>query len=299
MIQFEYFRPKSLEEALSLSARFGEKGRFMAGGTEVINELRMGKSKPEQIIDLKNIPGIDTVVPTTTGLVLGPLTRIRDLETSKYLQNNFPALSQAAGSMASTQVRNKATVGGNICRASPSADMIPPLMALSSLLKLTGNTGDRMIPIGEFLLGPGKTAIKPGEIMTGIHIPCLRHNSACTYIKLSPREQMDLAVVGVAVMLGMDEYKSKLIDIKVSLGAVGPTSLMAPQAANILIGQYITQELIEQSAAMAAVESKPMTDIRASEWYRRKMVAVLVKRAINYSLNSIKRKGTRGYVENS
>jgi len=299
MIQFEYFRPKSLEEALSLSARFGDKGRFMAGGTEVINEIRGGRSKPEQIIDIKQVPGIGAITPTANGLILGPLTRIRDIEKSDYLQKYYPALSNAAGSMASTQVRNKATVGGNICRASPSADMIPPLLALSSTLKIMGINTEKTVPLNEFLVGPGRTIIKPGEIMTEIHVPGLPPYSACTYIKLSPRKQMDLAIVGVAITITTDASVSRCSYIKIALGAVSPTAVLAAKAAQLLTGNLLTDAVIAQAADMAATECKPVTDVRSSDWYRRKMVAVLVKRAITSSINSIEITGTPAYGQNN
>jgi carbon-monoxide dehydrogenase medium subunit len=224
---------------------------------------------------------------TATGLKIGSLTKIHDIEMSELIRKTYPAVSHAAGSLGSVQVRNKASIGGNICRASPSADMIPPLMVLDATLKIVEKGCEKTLPLREFLLGPGKTILKPGQIMTQIHISNLPAHSACTYIKLSPRKQMDLAVVGVALMLTADKTMSKCLDVRIALGAVGPTVMRAPKAEAILVGSQISDTGLAQAAEMASTECKPMNDVRASEWYRRKMVAVLVKRAFKASLQTI------------
>jgi carbon-monoxide dehydrogenase medium subunit len=288
MIDFEYYRPVVLEDAITLSSKYGERARILAGGTELINEIRSGKAKPEQIIDVKDIPDMNIIEQTPEGLRLGALVRVRDIETSRVIQSSFPALSYAAGALGSVQVRNKATIGGNICRASPSADMVPPLTALGSVLKISGAAGEKKVLLEEFVLGPGKTILKPGEILTEIFVPALPVKSACSYIKLSPRRSMDLAVVGVAVMLETTSSVSECIDARIVLGAVAPTAIRARNAEVILIGNRFTDAIIERSAQTAAAEAKPVDDIRASEWYRRKMIEVLVRRSIGLSLQQIK-----------
>ena len=287
MIEFEYYTPKTLAEALNLYAEFGDGARLYAGGTELVNQIRAGIVKPRQLIDLKHIPGLDTFEMTPAGLKIGALTKVHDIEMSELIQSTFPAVSHAAGSLGSVQVRNKATIGGNICRASPSADNIPPLLSLDATLTIVEKGCEKTVPLREFLLGPGKTILKPGQIMTEIYIPKLPAHSACTYIKLSPRKQMDLAVVGLALMLTTDKTMSKCLNVRIAMGAVGPTAIRAPQAEAVLIGNPITDELIEKAAQVAAAECRPMNDVRASEWYRRKMVAVLVKRAFKASLQTI------------
>jgi carbon-monoxide dehydrogenase medium subunit len=294
MTDFEYYAPKTLEEALDLYQQFGEGARLYAGGTELVNQMRAGIVKPRQLIDLKHIPGLDTIHLTPTGLKLGALTKIHDIEFSELIQQAFPAISHAAGSLGSVQVRNKATIGGNICRCSPSADNIPPLMALDASLKIVEKGCEKTVPIADFLLGPGKTILKPGQIMTEIFVPNLPHYSGCTYLKLSPRKQMDLAVVGVALMLTTDKTMTKCLSIRIAMGAVGPVPMRAPKTEAILMGNQITTDLLEQAAQMASTECKPMNDVRATEWYRRKMVAVLVKRAFTASLKSITAAGDGG-----
>ena len=287
MIEFEYYTPKTLQEALNLYAEFGDGARLYAGGTELVNQIRAGIVKPRQLIDLKHIPGLDTFEMTADWLKIGTLTKVHDIEMSELIQKTFPAVSHAAGSLGSVQVRNKATIGGNICRASPSADNIPPLLALDAALKIVEKDCEKTVPLREFLLGPGKTILKPGQIMTEIHIPHLPAYSTCTYIKLSPRKQMDLAVVGLALMLTTDKALSKCLNVRIAMGAVGPTAMRAIKAEAVLIGNKITDEIVEQAARAASAECKPMNDVRASEWYRRKMVAVLVKRAFKACLQTV------------
>ena len=171
MIEFEYYAPKTLAEALNLYAEFGDGARLYAGGTELVTQIRAGIVKPRQLIDLKHIPGLDTIEMTATGLKIAALAKVHDIEMSELIQKTFPAVSHAAGSLGSVQVRNKATIGGNICRASPSADNIPPLVALDATLTIVEKGCEKTVPLREFLLGPGKTILKPGQIMTEIHIP--------------------------------------------------------------------------------------------------------------------------------
>lgn len=288
MIDFEYYRPTVLGEAIALFDGYGERARILAGGTELINEMRFGKAKPERVIDVKHISGMDVIESTPDGLRLGALVRIRDIETSGIVRTSSPALSHAAGTLGSVQVRNKATLGGNICRASPSADTIPPLMALGSVLKISGADGEKRVLLEDFLLGPGRTILKPGEVLTEIFVPALPADAACSYIKLSPRQAMDLAVVGVAVMLRTNSSLSECIDARVVLGAVAPTAMRATEAEAVLVGSELPEAVIGQAAEAAAAEARPVDDIRASAWYRRKMVAVLVKRGIRSALEQIR-----------
>ncbi len=300
MRDFEYFSPERLEEAFAFFRRYGEKARLLAGGTELINELRSGKSKPEAVIDLKRVPGLDFVEKTEAGLRIGALFRVRDAERSGLLRDGpFSALSQAAGTLGSPQVRNKATIVGNVCRASPSADLIPPLMALDAMAKIVGNGVEKTVKVQDMLLGPGKTILKPGEIVTELSVPEPRGYTGCCYYKLSPRKSLDLAVVGVAVMLRTDVGISKCFDARVVLGAVGPTTMRASKAEGILVGRRLSLSRIEQAARAASEESRPLDDVRGSTWYRKKMVEVVVRRAIWLSLGQIRSARDRGNGEDN
>lgn len=297
MKDFDYYAPTGLGESIELLDRFGTRARILAGGTELINELRSGKAQPDTVVDLKHISGLENIEFTPSGLKLGALVRVWDIETSEAIrQSPFAVLSEAAGTLGSVQVRNKATVVGNICRASPSADMIPPLMAMGATLKVTGKNGGFSVTLPEFLLGPGKTILKPGEIVTQIFVPVPPDFSACTYIKLSPRKAMDLAVAGVAVKLTLVPDTSECLDAVIALGAVAPTTMRASKAEAALVGKELSESVIAQAAELAAAESRPVDDIRSSAWYRRKMVTVLVKRGLNSSLGKIEVGKGYGYA---
>ncbi|MBI2854089.1 MAG: xanthine dehydrogenase family protein subunit M [Chloroflexi bacterium] len=288
MQDFVYSAPGSLDEALALLNKYGTRARVLAGGTELINDMRRGAVNPQQVIDLKRIPGLGAIERNASGLKVGATARIRDIERSLIVRKEFRILSEAAAMLGSVQVRNKATIGGNICRASPSADMPPCLIAMGATARVVGKSGERTIALDEFFLGPGKTALGADEILTEIQIHCLPEHAACVYLKLSPRKAMDLAVVGVAVRLVTNAAVSRCLDARIGLGAVGPTPIRAKKAEAALLKANLTGSVVEEAARTASSEARPITDVRGSEWYRREMVEVLVRRAINLSLEQIK-----------
>lgn len=289
MYDFEYLRPKTINEAVRIYKKGGKEARLLAGGTELVNEMRFGKSRPEQVIDLKHIREMDFMELREDGLRLGALYRVRDAERSVPLRlSRFNVLSHAAGTLGSPQVRNKATIVGNVCRASPSADLIPPLIALGAKAKIKGEGFEKVMAVQEMLLGPGKTTLEPGEIVTELEIPNLPDYAGCSYCKLSPRKSLDLAVVGAAVMLHTDSNMSRCIDARIVLGAVGPTAIRARKAEFLLKHRGLNTDLIEDVAKTAAEESKPVDDVRGSVWYRKKMVEVVVRRTIAASLEQVR-----------
>ena len=289
---FEYFRPKTVDEAVSLYKKGGKKARLLAGGTELVNEMRFGKSQPEWVIDLKHIRDLDFINVKKDGVKIGALYRVRDAERSVILRGSrYNVISHAAGTLGSPQVRNKATIVGNVCRASPSADLIPPLMALGATARIASDGTDRTVTVEDMLLGPGRTVLETGEILTELEIPDMPDHAGCSYYKLSPRKSLDLAVVGVAVMLQADSSMFKCIGSRIVLGAVGPTAVRARKAEALLIeGRSLNPDLIDEVARAAVEESKPLDDVRASAWYRKKMVEVIVRRTIGLALEQIRKR---------
>jgi carbon-monoxide dehydrogenase medium subunit len=289
MKDFEYFRPTSVDEAISLYVKGGRRARLLAGGTELVNEVRFGKSHPEWVIDLKHIRDLDYIDVKKEGVKIGALYRVRDAERSAVLRRSrYNAISHAAGTLGSPQVRNKATIVGNVCRASPSADLIPPLIALGAKAKIVGNESERIVKVEEMLLGPGKTILDGGEMVTELDVPEMPDYAGCAYYKLSPRKSLDLAIVGVAVMMRTDPKMSKCMGARIVLGAVAPTAMRAKNAESVLVGATLRESLIDEVARAAVEESKPLDDVRASVWYRRKMVEVIVKRTINIAFEQLK-----------
>ena len=290
MNDFEYYRPQTIDQALTLYKRAGAAAKLLAGGTELVNEMRAGKAQPGHVIDLKSIREMDFLALGADGLRIGALYRVRDAEISPELRRSpYRVLSEAAQTLGSPQVRNKATIVGNVCRCSPSADLIPPLMALKASARIKTDGIERVVPVEDMLLSPGKTILQPGDIVTELLIPAMHSHSGCSYYKLSPRKSLDLAVVGVAGMLRINAQTSQCLEVRIVLGAVAPTAVRAKKAESILTGAILSPALIEEAARAASEESAPIDDVRASAWYRKKMVAVATKRAINLALEQARR----------
>ncbi len=290
MKDFDYVRPKTVDEAVGLYKKGGAKAKLLAGGTELINEMRSGKVQPDLVIDLKHIRDLDFLTITTEGLKIGALYRTRDAELSRLLgESCYNALSYAAGALGSPQVRNKATIVGNVCRASPSGDLIPPLIALGAKAKIVGEGTSRTVAVEEALLGPNRTILEPGEVVTELEIVSLPDYTGCSYYKYSPRKSLDLAVVGVAVLIKTDPLLSKCLDARIAVGAVAPTAVRAKKAEAILIGSDLKGAAIEEAAKAAGEVSEARdTSIRASAWYRKKMVEAVTRRTIGLALEQIK-----------
>jgi aerobic carbon-monoxide dehydrogenase medium subunit len=281
MHRFEYAAPASLAEAVALLDRYGTTARVIAGGTDLLTALKERWERPAYVISLGAIPGLSYITyDDADGLRIGAGATVRQVETSSIVRKLYPVLALAAATLASIQIRNLATVAGNICRASPSADMPPALLALGAAVQLTGPAGERSVPLAEFFTGPGRTVLSPNEILREIQVPPVRPRpgSGAHYIKHSPRRAMDLATVGVAAALALKGGVCCYAGI--ALGAVAPTPRHARQAEALLAGQVLTPELLDAAAEAAAAEASPISDVRGSALYRREMVRVLARRSL-------------------
>jgi carbon-monoxide dehydrogenase medium subunit len=278
--RFEYERPVTVDKALSLLGEFKGQAKVLAGGTDLIPWLRRREApKPGYVIDLKAIPGLDAIsYDPSSGLKLGPLVTIAEAARSSVIAERFAALSLAALSMASPQVRNRGTIAGNISMAVPSADSAPALMALDASITLIGPAGQRVVPIDRFFTGPRQTVLADDELLYGIAIPEPPASSTSVYLKLSPRHSMDLAVVGVAAWAVKEDGVCK--DARIGLGAVAPTPIRAPQAEAMLKGKRVTKELVDEAARYAVTQCSPIDDHRASREYRCDMAYVMTRRAL-------------------
>jgi len=285
LTKFEYLAPKTIDEALALLSQHKGRAKVIAGGTDVVPQLKRREIKaPQYIIDLKEIPGLDYIkYDEVNGLTLGALATIHAVETSSIIREKFNILFQATESMASAQVRNRGTVVGNICNAVPSADTAPALLTLEAKVKLVSQRGTRMVNIEDFFTAPNQTVLTAEEIVQEIQIANLPPNSKGRYLKLTPRRSMDLAMVGVAVVVIPEDGVCQ--DARIALGAVAPTPIRAKGAEGILKGQRFSEKIIEKAAQVAAEESRPIDDHRASAEYRREMVKVLTRRAIEQAVS--------------
>ena len=278
MRPFEYHEPASVDEAIVLLAAHAD-AAALAGGTDLLVQMKEGHRHPAHVVNLKKILGLDRLsFDTARGLDIGALTTARTLETSPDVARHYAALCEALTHFASIQVRHRATVAGNVCRASPSADSLPPLIADGALLHLRGPQGERTVAAEAFCTGPGRTELAAGELLLRITVPPPAPHTGKAYLKLGRRVEMELATVGVAVTL--TRSGDICTGVRIVLGAVAPMPLRVPAAEVLLAGHVPTAERLAAAAAAAASEARPIGDVRASADYRRRMVAVLTRRAV-------------------
>lgn len=279
----KYVTPGSVEEAISLLSHYGEKARFVSGGTDFLMQLKQGEAVPEYLIRLGEIRDLDFIkYDEMKGLRIGALTKIVDVANSSLIKSKFGILAQAAGMFGTPAIRNQATLGGNLCNAAPSADTAPPLLVLGAKAKTAGLEGEKLVPLEDFFVGPGQTILGPDHLLIEIQIPILTPHSGGAYLKQKRRQGADLAVVGVAALAVMEGEILK--DAKIALGAVAPTPIRAKKAEAILTGKKVNQTLLEKCGQAASDEAKPIDDIRGSADYRRELVAVLAKRAMTQAI---------------
>jgi carbon-monoxide dehydrogenase medium subunit len=288
MRPFEYFEPATLADAVALLGRYNRQASILAGGTDLLVEIKEQLKQPDYVINIKKIPGLDCLnYDEDEGLRIGALVTVRRIETSPLVQAKYASLAQAARDLASIQVRCRATVAGNICRASPSADTLPPLIADGAVVKVFGLQGERVILLEEFFIGPGKTVMTQDEVLTEIAVPAPPLHTGKVYIKHGRRKAMELATVGVAVTLTLAGDICQ--EIRIVLGAVAPTPLRARQAEAVLRGKRIDEAAISAAAQAAQAESRPISDVRSSAEYRREMVRVLTARAVRQAVEAARR----------
>ena len=282
-MRFQYLEPQTIEEAVSLLAKYGGEAKVIAGGTDLINLIRMKTIRPNYVVDIGRISGLDHVRYDDDGaLSIGALTTLRTLETSNDVKHCHPVIAQAAGQLGSVAIRNVGTVGGNLCHASPAADTAPSLIALGTEVRIVGPAGERTVALEDFFTGPGRTVLQRGEILAEICVPPMPPDTKGVYLKHASRGAADLAIVGVAVIATLDGGCCR--NVKIVLGAVAPMPIRARNAERVLEGKEINDAVIEQAARAAAAESRPITDVRASADYRREMVKVFTQWAIRRAI---------------
>lgn len=287
MKAFEYHAPATLPEAVALLGRLPGEVSVFAGGTDLLVEVKEQRRQPDHLVDIKRIPGLAGLTwDPVTGLRIGALVTVRAVETSPDVAAHYAGLAAAARSLGSIQIRNRATVAGNICRASPSADTPPPLIADGAIARVVGPQGERVVPLEAFFTGPGRTVLARDEILVEITVPPPPPRTGKAYLKHGRRLAMELATVGVAVTLTLAPDGATCREVRVVLGAVAPTPIRARSAEAALRGHVVDAGRISEAAAAAEVEARPISDVRASADYRRKMVRVLTARALRQALDA-------------
>ncbi|MFQ5826524.1 MAG: FAD binding domain-containing protein, partial [Dehalococcoidia bacterium] len=269
---FDYVAPQSLEEAVRLLEQAEGQAMPIAGGTDLIPQIKKGTKQPSLVVDIKRIPEVHRLeFAPEEGLHLGAAVPCAAIVRHPQVLALYPSLHKACSQIGSRQIRSRASVGGNICNAAPSADSIPPLLVHEATVQVLGAGGTRQIPLEELFLGPGQTSLGPSELLAEIGVPVPPAHSSSQYIRFSLREEMDIALVGVAALLALEPGTGRCLEARIALGAVAPTPIRARQAETLLQGQKLVDGLLDRAAELAAQASSPITDIRASAEYRREL----------------------------
>lgn len=274
---FEYFAPSSIDEAVTLLGRDG--ARPIAGGTDLLVHMRAGTTSPGYLVDLAGL-GLSYVRQEAGMVKIGATTTFSELLDSELIRRHLLCLAESVAQIGAVQCRNMATIGGNLCSAVPSADSAPPLLVLGAQVVIVGRHGERVLPLDQFFAGPKQSVLQPGEILVAIEVPLPAQRTGTSFLKLGRRRAMTLAVVNAAALVSPGEDGRTVEDVRIALGAVAPTPIRARRAESILQGQVISEVLIEEAAAAAAGETKPISDLRATVEYRREVSRVLAKRTL-------------------
>ena len=283
MARFDYLEPQSLDDALQMLAEHGPRARLVAGSTDFLVRWRTGAWQPDAVICIRHLPGLNAIQwNDDDGLTIGALATVADLEQSAIVRRRYPALAAAAAAFAGAQVRNLATVVGNVCNASPAGDTLPALLAYDAQCRIAGPGGERRLPLSEVFLAPGRTALDAGEIMTELRLPPPLPKSGGLYIKHSPRGAMDISAVGVAAVVSLDD-NGACARVRIALGAVAPTPARAYGAEGRLTGQPPDAASIADAARLAAQSASPISDVRSGADYRRQMARVLTERTLRHA----------------
>ncbi len=279
--EFDYVRAETIKQASEL-LKNGEPGRLFMGGTDVFVQMRDGAISPALLVDVKHLPGMQSIQKNgNKGLRIGAAVNLNALAVHPEVVRSCPLLAEAALTVGSYQLRSRATMGGNLCNASPAADTAPAALVLEAVLVAQGWSGERRIPVQEFFVGPGQNALQDGEILTSIEIPQAPKGSVGRYLKIGRNTEGDLAIVGVAVLGYADKASKSGFRFRMALSSVAPTPIRVPAAEEILESQAISDETIHAAAQAARKTASPIDDVRASAGYRLAMVEVHARRAVH------------------
>jgi carbon-monoxide dehydrogenase medium subunit len=280
---FEYFAPKTLKEALTLIDKYQDDCKVIGGGQSLLILMRQGLVAPKYLVSIKGLAELSYIKDTKEGLKIGALTTHRTIEKSPVIKKKSGVLAEMERRLASIQTRNWGTIGGNLCHGDPAGDPAPVLIALKATLTTTSLKGERNMPVEDFSLDYFETALQPGELLTEIQVPLPSPRSGTAYTKFNIIES-DLATVGVAVSVTLGAGDGVCQDARIALGASAPAPMRAKKAEAVLKGKKITDALLKEAGEAASAEAEPISDIQASEEYRRELVKILVRRVAKEAL---------------
>ena len=290
MNEMRYEAPRTLEAAIALLAGAQGQARVLAGGTDLLVQMRGGRAAPSLLVDVKYIPEMRAVATESGGLRFGAAVTCMELVEHAAFSAAWPGVTDAVKLIGSIQVKGRATVGGNLCNASPAADSVPALIAAGAIARVVGPRGQRELPVEDIPAGPGKTHLALGEIVTSFLLPARAPHSGDAYLRFTPRTEMDIAVVGAGVNLTLDA-KGLCCQARVALGAVAERALLVPEAAQALLGTSVDAAALERLAAAASKGCRPIDDKRGTKAFRIKVAGVMARRAAEIALERARRVG--------
>lgn len=280
MRDFEYEAPASVAEAVRVLSQHNGSARPLAGGTDLIDQIRVGRHTPQVVVDIKKIPELSVLELSSTGLRLGAAVPCYRVYGDARISAGYATLADSAKIIGGIQIQSRASIGGNLCNAGPAADSTPSLIALGAVALIAGPKGQREVPVENFCTGPGKNILAPGEFLVELKFPSRPAHSGSHYRRFIPRNEMDIAVVGVAASVVLDEKLEKFVSARVALGAVGPTPLYAEAVGKLLAGQSVDEATIAKAAAAAQAVATPIDDMRGTKEFRLHVTGVLTRRVI-------------------
>ena len=281
MKAIDYAAPRTVAEAVALLAEKGDRARVLAGGTDIIVQVREGRRDLDLLVDVKYIPEVNELAyDQKQGLRLGAAVPCYRIYEHQEIARAYPGLIDAVSLVGGIQIQSRASVGGNLCNASPAADTIPPVIAYEGVCVVAGPKGTREVPVEKFCTAPGRTVLARGEFLVSLRLPQPKRHSGACYLRFIPRNEMDIAVVGAGVTVTLDESRSRCLAARVALAAVAPTPLLVPEAGAALVDGALSDQLIDRAATLAQQAARPISDMRGDADYRRHLVGVLTRRAL-------------------
>ena len=280
MKDFQYLAPRGLEEAAVLMAEHAGSAQLLAGGTDLLIFMRNGRKSPDFIIDAKKIPELTGVRLDADSLTIGAAVSCRTIWENQEITDRFPALTDAATLIGGIQIQGRATFGGNLCNAAPSADTVPPVIVYGAIAHIICARGERDVPVEEICTGPGRTSLAPDEILVSLSIPAPPENSGAAFLRFIPRNEMDIAVANAAARVDLDDSGATFKSARIAIGAVAPTPLFVEAAGAALIGKPVNDASIGDAARIARDAATPINDMRGTIEHRNQLVEVLTTRAL-------------------
>ena len=287
MEAIEFTTPKTLDEAVQAMASKGDRARALAGGTDLLVQLRGGRRSADLVVDVKDIPELNDIsYSPDSGLTIGASAPCYRIYQAADVASNYPGLVDSAFLIGSIQIQGRASLGGNLCNSAPSADAIPPMIALGAVANIVGPNGTRQVAVEDFCTGPGRNVLEPDELLVSINVPAPQAGSGANYLRFIPRNEMDIAVAGVGSAVVLDDSGQNFVSARISLASVAPTPVFCQEAGASLAGKPVSDESIEEAARLAMADAKPITDMRGTIRQRVHLVGVLTRRTLN---NAIRR----------